>query len=137
VPRPLVSKLLDLLVYVLGVVGAVLGVSFLLSVPFGGSLPLVKLLLFVIGFVLLSYGTILLWPAKPRDDPQAPPRNETVGSRDSSPFESLLERLLSKLNDSYPPQQRFSPGLKVFAAGCSVLLVSYLMEAVLLVGYKQ
>lgn len=134
VSRPLVSKLVDLLVYVVGVLSVVFGVSALVAVLLGGSLPLVKFLLFLIGFVMVGYGTILLWPARPDDDSPAARQSEIAGSRESSPFESALGRLLSALDDRYPPSDRFSPGIKVFAAGCSVLLVSYLMESVLSIG---
>lgn len=132
--RPLFSKVVDLVVYVVGVICAVFSGSWLVALPLGGALTVVKFLLFLIGFVLVGYGTVLLWPTRPSEETPAQPSLGPASDRDSSPFESLLERVLAGLGDSYPPSERFSPGFKVFVAGCSVLLVSYLMEAVFLIG---
>jgi hypothetical protein len=132
----LLVKVADLFVYVLGVLVAVLLGSTLLAIPLAGTFLIVKYLFFLIGFVLVGYGTALLWPSNPAK------RSETGEDRtpdlggDLSPFESVLARLLSGLDDRYPPTERFSPGLKVFLAGCSVLVVSYLMEAILQIGVE-
>jgi len=130
----LLPKIADLFVYVFGVlVAAVLG-STLVTAPFAGTFLLVKFLLFLVGFSLLAFGTVSLWPALPTDPEEADP--PAVTERELSPFESALASVFSRVDDRYPPTERFSPGFKLFVAGCVVLLVSYLMEAALGVGVE-
>ncbi|WP_114576853.1 hypothetical protein [Saliphagus sp. LR7] len=114
------------------VVVAVVSVAAALAaaVVSGGGLVRGKALLFVVGFVLMGYATIRLWPTSPEDVER--------GVADSLPspgertrFQSLV-RALPPLRwlPSPPPGSQLSPAGKLFLGSLLVLLASYLMETV-------
>lgn len=118
---------LDVLAYVLTVAVAATLVALAVGIASGGGFLRGKALLFVIGWVVIAYATIRLWPTSPEDldaDGRSVP-GDVASSR--------LQRLARAL----PPvrwieqpavDDRVSPEGKLFLAGCGVLVTSFLLE---------
>jgi len=117
-----------LAVAVLAVVGA--GV---VAAATGGGLVRMKLILFVVGWLLMAYATVRLWPSTPDTvDSDSTPTTETIpkaGSR--SRFEAVLYEL-PPARWLPPPQPgvRTSDEAKLFLGSLLVLLSSFLLETV-------
>lgn len=117
-----------LLVALVTTVGAVA-----LGVLTGGGLLRAKYVLFVAGFLLLSYATLRLWPSSPAD---LETDERSGGSGTSLPAvaeESRFQRLVRaappmRWLGSPPPERRLSPPSKLFLGSLLVLLASYLLE---------
>lgn len=117
------------LVTVVAVVAALV-----VGIATGGGFVRAKALLFVVGFLLMGYATLLLWPSSPED------RASGTGSRggeaipppaDRTRLESLTRTLPPwRWLPSPPPGAEMSPGGKLFLGSLLVLLASYLMETV-------
>lgn len=117
-----------LAVAVLAIVGA--GI---LAAATGGGLVRMKVVLFVIGWLLMAYATVRLWPSSPDAlESDSTPTTETipeVGSR--SRFEAALYEL-PPVRWLPPPQPRFrtSDEAKLFLGSLLVFLSSFLLETV-------
>lgn len=97
------------------------------AVVSGGGVVRGKALLFVVGFALMGYATIRLWPTSPEEasERSIPPPGERTR------FQSLVRALPPfRWLPSPPPASRISPAGKLFLGSLLVLLASYLMEAV-------
>ncbi|WP_423743660.1 hypothetical protein V5735_11555 (plasmid) [Haladaptatus sp. SPP-AMP-3] len=136
-------QVLDALVYAIAVTGVAFVVGGLVSFPLGGGLVGVKYFLFLIGFLLFGYGAWQLRPDRPWDVDKSDgeieivrndTRGEVIGAREETRFQAAVQRLPPLSWYSIPPEERFSPGAKLFLASIAILLASFLMEAVFGVG---
>ncbi|WP_049922949.1 DUF7555 family protein [Halopiger djelfimassiliensis] len=108
----------------------------------GGGFTRVKYVLFVVGFLLLGYATVRLWPSSPSDLEDDHARESDAmttaslttdsipASADQTRFQSFV-RAMPPLRwlPAPPPTYRMSPPGKLFLGSLFVLLVSYLLEA--------
>lgn len=129
---------LDAITYALAVTALTAISSLLLGVATGGGIVRAKYLLFVVGWVLLAYATVRLWPTSIDDVGSAPDHHATgsvPGARDSTRFQAFV-RTLPPLRWVGPPpfEKRITPPGKLLLGSLFVLLLSFLMETVLGVG---
>jgi len=116
---------LDTAAYVVSVVVVMTVVSTLLAIAAGGDFVLVKMLLFLFGWLVIGYATARMWPSSPED---VGPRT-TVG-RSSGRFQRLVDRIspLRWLRTDLHPSERLTPPTKLFVSGVGILVASFLME---------
>jgi len=123
------GTVLDLLGYALSVTLAATLVGAVLSPVRGGGWVTVKYALFFIGFGLFGYASITLWRSPSLDGDESDVSFGT-SARERTPFESVLARLVPPLDALAPPEDRFSPAVKLFVASLFVLGLSLGMEIV-------
>jgi hypothetical protein len=115
-------KLLDLLAYAVALSALVFLAATAVSFALGGGWGGVKFLLFVLGFLALGVGGLLLRPTPPwRDRP-------LVQRTGRTPFERAVRRLLG--DRALDPDQQFPAAARVLVAGVILLAVSFVMETV-------
>lgn len=128
----------DAVVYALAVtVVAAIG-SLIVGVATGGGAARGKLLLFVVGWILLGYATVRLWPTSPEDvtAPTDRYRGKSVPKEhDTTRFQAFV-RLLPPVRWIRPPplESRVTVPGKLLLGSLMVLLLSFLMETVFGVG---
>ncbi len=141
-PRRL-RQLLDALVYAIVVTGVVFVIAVIVCFSLGSDFVGVKYFLFLVGIVVFGYGTFSLYPSRrwkvDRSEGNVEIKRDTnsgevIGSRDETRFQSAVQRVPPLPQYSIPPEERFSPGAKLFIASLVILLTSFLMEAVFGVG---
>lgn len=115
----------SIVVTVLAIIGTFVG-----SVLTGGGAVRANLFLFLIGWILLAYATIRLWPSSPSD--------VEGENADSLPkvHETRLQAIVRKFGPVRwtqlpPPQQRISAQMQLFIASVFILLASFILEALL------
>ncbi|ELY94695.1 hypothetical protein C482_18025 [Natrialba chahannaoensis JCM 10990] len=120
----------DALVSALLITAAVAVIGLVVSVIRGGNWTTVREAMFVIGILLLTFGTILTRPGvRPRvkreleDDDETRPQLES----DAETPTPHQERLASLLNSSNPltESERLSRGVRFLLAGGLVLVVTF------------
>ena len=117
----------DALTYALAVVATSTVLAVVLTVLTGGDLVRVKLVLFLIGWALVSYATFRLWPRSAADLDAKSRRSVQPGR-----FQRIVNALppLRWLDSPLLRKQRLSQPGKLFLAGSLVLLASFLLETV-------
>lgn len=136
--RILVRVWADALIYALTVAGLTGIGALILGVATGGGLVRAKLLLFVIGWVLLAYAVVRLWPTSPDD--VGTPLDGRYGeslpeSHDTTRFQAFVRTLPPvRWIRPPPPEKRVTVPGKLLFGGLLILLLSFLMEAVFRVG---
>lgn len=133
--RPLLLICADTLSYVLAVVIVTTVVAVPVSLAVGGGFTGAKAVLFLLGFLLLGYATIRLWPSSPEEVSGGGSGGDANGLGGVVPEETRFQAFArglppSRWVESPPPNQRLSPAGKLFWSSLAVLLVSYLMETV-------
>ncbi|WP_158058532.1 DUF7555 family protein [Halorussus halophilus] len=139
-------RLLDAVMYglavtaVMFVVGAALGLGFVLVFGGGDVLITVKFWLFLVGILMFGYSTFQLRPSRPWKTEEGEdgklkvtrtePKGEVVGAREETTFQATIQRIPPLSWYSLPPDQRWSVGAKLFVASLVVLLTSFTMEFV-------
>jgi hypothetical protein len=119
---------LDLVAYAVVVTSAVFCLGLAAGLAVGNGLIGAKWLLFAVGFLLVAYGALRLRPT---------PKWKDESRLDFGDDPRGLQRLVADaLPADYrlPTDDRFPVGLKLFVAGLTVLLTSFLMESVFGVG---
>lgn len=118
----------DALTYAFAVVltGAVL--TFLIAIGAGGDLVLVKRLLFVCGWLLVTVATIQMWPRSP----------DELGSGQSIPADPDAQSRFQRFVAALPPlrwvelrlrpTERLSIPMKRFLGGVGLLVASLVLE---------
>jgi hypothetical protein len=119
---------LDLVAYAVVVTSLVFCLGLLAGLVVSNGLIGAKWLLFVVGFLLVAYGTLRLRPTpKWKDESRLDFGNEPRGLQtfvsDALPADYRL-----------PTDERLPVGLKILVAGVTVLLTSFLMETVFGIG---
>jgi hypothetical protein len=126
--RRVALQVLDVLAYAVVLTSVVFTLGLAAGFAVGNGLVGAKWLLFVVGFLLLGYGTLRLRPtAKWKSESRLDFGDEARG----------LQRAVSEaLPARYrlPADERPSVGLKLFLGGIAVLATSFTMESVFGVG---
>jgi len=125
----------DALAYALVVTAVATAAALIVGIATGGGAVRAKLLLFVCGWVLLSYATFRLWPTSVEDVES--PADDQFGESipragDETRFQSLVRRLPPARWIRPPtPEDRVSPPGKLLFGSVLMLLLSFLMETAL------
>lgn len=119
---------LDLAAYAVVATSVVFSLGLLAGLLVGNGLVGAKWLLFVVGFLFVAYGALRLrptpkWKDESRLDFGNDPRGLQKVVADALPADYRL-----------PTDERLPVGLKILAAGASILLTSFLMESVFGIG---
>lgn len=109
--------------------------AIVLGLATGGGLVRAKYALFFVGFLLMGYASVRLWPRSPTDvEPDA-----SCGVAGDSIPETATETRFQRLVRATPPirwldgpvpERRMTPPGKLLLGSFVVLLASYLMESV-------
>jgi hypothetical protein len=125
-----VLRLVDALLYAVGLTVVFALVSAIVSFPAGAGWPGVKFGLFVLGLLAFGVAALELRPTpRWRDDPRF-----SLDTDDETWFQGLIQRVPPLRSNPLSPDERFSTGARLFLAGILTLATSFLMEAVLGVG---
>lgn len=128
------NQILDVTVYAVSITLVLALFSAVVSLPFGNVLSGVKWGLFIVGWIIIAYGSFQLRP-KPSKKPIGDSGgNGNSGGREETWFQEQTQRLPPLRRRTIPPEQRLSMPLKLFISGIVVLVTSFLMETVLGVG---
>jgi len=103
--------------------------TFVISILTGGGAVRANLFLFILGWLLLAYATIRLWPSSPSDVRE--------DNADSLPqvHETRLQAVVRRVGPVRwtqlpPPQERVSAQMQLFVASVCILLASFILETV-------
>lgn len=129
---------LDVLGYVLVFATVATALGVVVGFVTGGGLLRAKGFLFVFGFLVMAYATFRLWPSAPgspgagRPDGGKPgaARGSISEAGSDSRFEAIVRVLPPARWARPPPERQISTATKLFIGSLSVLLTSYLMEAI-------
>lgn len=124
----------DAITYALVVAAGATIVALALGITTGGGFVRGKAILFVIGFVLMAYSTVRLWPSSPEDVSSTETNHgngRSIGARAGR--QTRFQRFVALLPPLRwigvpPPHHRLSSATKLFVSSLVVFLVSYLME---------
>lgn len=125
----------DTLTYAVVVAALIVLGAVVLSVVTGGGLARANILVFIAGWIQLSYATVVLWPTSP-DDLESTTDQPTVQANDTSTKVQSIARSLPPLRwlRLPRPEDRMSSQTQLLVAAVFVLAISFLAEAVLGVG---
>ena len=138
-------QLVDAVVYALSVTAVVFAVALVLSALFSDDVSEgVVYLTFVSGFAIFGYGTLRLRPSAAWKKERAgeaeedvklartdtDDRGESIGQTERSQFQAAVQRVPPLRWYSLPPDQRLSPGTKIFLSGVAVLVGSLATDVV-------
>jgi len=133
---------LDLLGYALVVDALLVLAALVVSVPFGATWVVTEAVLFVVGFLLFGYATLLAWPSEPAnpdasDGTAGPPADGGLLRFETGARESQVERAVRALPvfaDYCPPADEQLPvSGKLFLASVVVLATSFAIERLFVV----
>lgn len=125
-----ILRVVDALLYAVGVTVVLTVVSALVSLATGAGWPGVKFGLFVLGLFVFGVAALDLRPTpRWRDEPRF-----SLDSDEETWFQEHLQRVPPLRGNALPPEERFSTGAKLFLAGVLTLGTSFLMETVLGIG---
>jgi len=117
----------DALTYAVGVTLGVTLIALVVGIASGGGFVRAKILLFVAGWILLSYATVRLWPRSPEDVSET--RDPLPEAADSTRFQAFVQALPPlRWMRPPPPGDRLQPPLKLFLGSLLILFGSFLME---------
>lgn len=123
-------------VYALAVTLLATVATIVLGVATGGGLVRAKILLFVVGWVLMAYAVVRLWPRRPSDvgrgspSPSDPTSGAIPADGVRTRFQAAVRRLPARWLPVPPPERRVTDEGQLFIASLLVLLTSFLMEVV-------
>lgn len=141
-------QLLDAVGYALAVTAVVFALGLGVRTLGGSGWFVVELVMFLLGWVLIGYGTLLLnpdppWSTTERDDQTirvtdaGDGTGSGTGTATPPPEETAFQRAVQRLPPmrwyQLPPGERLSTGLRVFLSGVVVLLASIAIERLLVV----
>lgn len=137
--RTAAAVAVDAVVYGAVVTALVFVGSTVVSFASGGDWVTVKAVLFVVGTLVLGYGTARLWLAAPywRDDTEAAASmtgSEAIPKRAETRFQRLVERVPPRRWIDLTPQETVAPASKLLVAGLLIMAVSFVMETAFGVG---
>lgn len=125
---------LDLLTYALVLTSLSLLISVFLGVATGGGIVRAKTFMFVIGWVMVGYATVLLWPSPPPiddEDEEPTAQGQSLPAEEASRFQGIVRQVPPvRWITLPPPQERIPLRSQLFVGGLCILAASYLMETV-------
>lgn len=102
-----------------------------LAIATGGGAVRTKEFLFLIGWVLLAYATIKLWPTSPDDLEDRRDGDSLAASQPTTRFQRLVRLLPPGRWTQVPrPERRMTTSGKVLLTSLLLLVVSFLLETV-------
>ena len=108
--------------------------SLAIGIVTGGGLVRGKVVLFVVGWVLMAYATVQLWPSSPEEvngAPEARTGESLPEAQDETRLQSFVQSIPPNRWLRPPrPERRLSIDGKLFLASLLVLAVSFAMEVV-------
>lgn len=122
-------RLLRYAEFALWVVAATVLIVAVAAVPaflFGGGLPTLKLLLFVVGTLLFGVGSFGIQPERPKRDGQI----VDLESGEPNRFEDKIQELPPLRGNRLPFSDRVDRNVKLFVTAVAVLAVSAALEFV-------
>lgn len=127
--------LVDLFTYALVLTSVSLAISLFVSVATGGGAVRAKIFLFVIGWAVVGYATVLLWPSRPPidgdDEEEALANGSSLPAEEASRFQGIVRKTPPvRWIQLPPPQDRIPLRSQLFFGGLCILATSYLMETV-------
>ncbi|WP_254766325.1 DUF7555 family protein [Salinilacihabitans rarus] len=137
--RTAAAVAVDAVVYGAVVTALVFVGSTLASFASGGDWVTVKAVLFVVGTLVLGYGTARLWLAAPYWQDDAEETGSLTGSaaipkRGGTRFQRFVERVPPRRWVDLTPREAVSPASKLLVAGLMIMAVSFVMEAAFGIG---
>ncbi|MFC7215594.1 hypothetical protein ACFQO4_16080 [Saliphagus sp. GCM10025334] len=124
----------DTLTYALVVATVATVVALTVGIATGGGFVRGKFVLFLLGFILMAYSTIRLWPSSPaaagdESTEQSDLPMDIEKGTHRTPFQTFVSAVPPlRWVRLPPPDVRLSPPMKLFVSSLCVLAVSYLME---------
>ncbi|WP_162989770.1 DUF7555 family protein [Natronorubrum halophilum] len=130
--RRLVRIWVDALTYALAIAVLVTVVAMVAGIATGGGAVRGNVFLFVVGWILLAYTTVRLWPTSPEDvEPTSRRRvSDSISDREpSTRFQRLVRALPPARWVRAPtPEHRMTAPGKLLLGSLLILLVSFLLE---------
>ena len=128
-PGTYVLAVLDAVTFSLGVTGATLFVAGLLSLGSGSGAAGVKGFMFAIGWLLMAYAVVRLWPSGPNTDPESDPGGAAIPETHQIRFQRVTRALPPvRWVTLPPPEHRLRLPAQLFLSSVFVLGTSFLLE---------
>ncbi len=128
-PRIYALVVLDAVTFSLGVTGATLAVAGLLSLGSGSGAAGVKGFMFAIGWLLMAYAVVRLWPSGPNTDPESDPGGAAISETHQIRFQRVTRALPPvRWVTLPPPERRVRIPVQLFLSSVFVLGTSFLLE---------
>ena len=124
------------LTYALAVAGVATAGALVIGVVTGGGLVHTKIALFVVGWLVMGYAVVRLWPSEPGDlqgnSGSVDPTGETITSDAAKTRFQELVNELPPVRWLPPPRPwlQLTDEFKLFLGSLMILLASFLMETV-------
>jgi|SRR6056297_2621392 len=136
-----IGRVADAVGYAVTVTAIVFGIGAVVMIATGTGWFVTELVMFLLGWVVIAYGTVLLNPDRPWKTKRTSDGDvqvvETSQQSQTAREETAFQRLVQWLPPMrwYPlgPDERFSTGVRVFLSGIFVLLASFGIERILVV----
>lgn len=127
--------IVDLVTYALVLTSLSLAISLLLSVATGGDAVRAKIFLFIIGWAMVGYATVLLWPSRPPidgdEEEESGEKGPSLPAEEASRFQGIVRKMPPvRWIQLPPPHDRIPLRSQLFFGGVCILATSYLMETV-------
>lgn len=128
-PRTYVVAVLDAVTFSLGVTGVTLVAAVLLSVGSGTGGAGIKAFMFAIGWLMMAYAVVRLWPSGPSTDPESDPGGSSIPKTRQVRFQRVT-RMLPPIRwiTLPPPEHRLRIPAQLFLSSVFVLATSFLLE---------
>jgi hypothetical protein len=128
--RTYAVAVLDAVTFSLAVTGATFVAAVLLSIGSGGGAVGVKTFMFVIGWLLMAYAVVRLWPSSPNSDPEASgPSGPSIPETHEIRFQRVTRALPPvRWVTLPPPEHRLRIPAQLFLSSVFVLVASFLLE---------
>lgn len=130
--RMLAIAVLDAITFAAALTGAVFGLALAVAVGSGGSAARTKLVMFLVGWLLMAYAVVRLWPSSPGADPEQSTRTEpSLPERNEIRFQRVSRALPPvRWLTLPPPEHRIRIPAQVFLASVFILATSLALEVV-------
>jgi len=128
-PRTYVLAVLDMVTFSLGVTGVTLVTAALLSLGSGTGAAGVKAFTFAIGWLLMAYAVVRLWPSGPNTDSESDPGGASIPETHQIRFQRVTRALPPvRWVTLPPPEHRVRIPAQLFLSSVFVLGTSFLLE---------
>ena len=128
--RTYTLAVLDAVTFSLAVTGVTLVAAVFLSIGSGGGAVGAKVFMFVIGWLMMAYAVVRLWPSSPDSDPeQSGPSGPPIPETHEIRFQRVTRALPPvRWVTLPPPEHRLRVPAQLFLSSVFVLGASFLLE---------
>lgn len=128
--RTYALAVLDAVTFSLAVTGVTLVAAVFLSVGSGGGAVGAKVFMFVIGWLMMAYAVVRLWPSSPDTEPeQSGPRGPSIPETHEIRFQRVTRALPPvRWVTLPPPEHRLRVPAQLFLSSVFVLGTSFFLE---------